>query len=472
MAKSLKLINENLDEVNKTSIEAREFVRKITDKNSFVEYDAFLRGANLVYDPLPIGEGIITGWATINDCPVYIALQNAEILGGSFGVAHAQKLTRCIDRAIKQKVPFISFIDSSGLRIGEGIQALDGYAKVIAKINELRSVSYHISVIKGVATGLMSVFATSSDFLFFTLQDSKKGTRQPSMSLAAPMSLLAAAGESRTSSDVLGASAYLTNAVADDSFKTPTELKKHLGSLIPFLSPDLMPSKDDPNRISDNLNEKLSPKAIIEALVDDGQYIELYKSADNAIKTIIASINSVPVGIAITSADGSRKLTISAIKKLTRFIKFLDKATIPLINIVDSEGLQTDLNTELSGCISEVTKLFETLAQSTNPKISVIAGDAIGIAYTALASKDSGYEYVVAFSTSRIAALTADMAVNLLYADELNNTSDPIKARRTIEERYKLMEENPFVSAQSGSVDMIIEPALLRPYIASYIATI
>ncbi|MDR0696160.1 MAG: hypothetical protein LBF68_01260 [Christensenellaceae bacterium] len=470
MAKSLKLINQNLTEVISNSQDARSFLAKITDKNSFVEYDTFLSGSNLVYAKVPVGEGIVTGWATISDYPVYIAVQNAEILGGSFGVAHAQKLIRCIDRAIKAKVPFVSVIDSSGLRIGEGIQALDGYAKVIAKINELRNVSYHISIVNGPATGLMAVYAATSDFLFISA-DSKKNSRGASISMGSPMSLSALAGLNKPAEEVLGASQYVSNGIAEGSFKTPTELKKSLDLILESLERKTSKSKDDPNRITDNLNENSSPKVIIDALVDDGKYLEVYKNDAPSIKTILASINTIPVGIAITAADNTRRLTVDSIKKLTRFIKLLNKSKSPLINIVDCEGILTDLESEKNGIIRETVELFEVLATCKQPKVSVITGDAIGMAYVALASKDSGYDYVVAFSTARIAALTADVAVNLLYADELNGTSDPIKARKTLEDRYNLDEINPFVSAKSGSIDTIIEPALLRPYIASYITS-
>jgi Acetyl-CoA carboxylase, carboxyltransferase component (subunits alpha and beta) len=161
----LKTLEENTAKLLSVSGKIRKFLAEFLDKDSFVETDVFLSGENQFYKDVPYGEGVITGYGEIAGNPVYVAVQNPEVLKGSVGKAHAEKILKCIERADKNGAPMITVIDSAGVRIGEGLPALDAFGKMIAAINEQRRHNYHISLINGTSAGLMSVYAGLSDFI-------------------------------------------------------------------------------------------------------------------------------------------------------------------------------------------------------------------------------------------------------------------------------------------------------------------
>ncbi|MDR3185191.1 MAG: hypothetical protein LBU04_00005 [Christensenellaceae bacterium] len=472
MAQNIELLNQNLTALKDISAGIRKFLTKLLDEYSFVETDVFLSGDNLVYDKAPLGEGVVTGYATIDGNPVYIVAQNAEALNGSFGKAHAEKLLKNINRAIKNGLPLISIIDSTGLRIGEGIAALDGYSKVIAAARRLMQHASHIVVVKGPAVGLMAVYATTSDFIFMASSDGKASEKGngPSLSLGAPMVISAKATQSKKGSEIVGAQFHATKSgLVAASYKNEKELRASIISVFEYLDGVHIDNKDDPNRVSLNLNKEIKPEALLSAIVDDGKYVELYKEWTSSVRTVLASVNSIPVGIVLTNANGSSpKIGRDGIKKIKKFIDVLSKYKLSLVNLVDCEGIIDNLDAEQSGILSDINDLFLAVIDSDKiTKISVVTGSAIGAAYALLVSKSTGYDFVVAFSSAKISAISAEVAAGTLYLNQLNGAKDPIKARIELEEKYKLEESNPFIAAKDGSVDNIIEAGLLRPYIAS-----
>ncbi|MDR2267591.1 MAG: hypothetical protein LBE09_08465 [Christensenellaceae bacterium] len=464
--KNLRCINEALSNIKNESGSARDFLAKLIDEHSFVEYDAFLSGKDEIYDSIPAGEGIITGRGTLNAFGVSVAVQNADVLGGSFGKAHSDKLIRSIARTAHQRIPLISVIDSSGMRISEGVPALDAYAKVIKAAIELKKVSTHIAIIKGPATGLMAVFAATADFLFISDMDGATNGRLPSLSLGVPMTISAGAGLNKSANEIVGPSENTQNGVATGTFKTIEELKTTITDILQNMQDEFIDSPDDPNRVSDTLNENISHEELLKALVDNGEYIEFYKSDNTSVKTVLASVNSISVGVVLAGDKDARKLTVADIKKITRFINMLAKTCVTLVNLVDCEGIVSDLTAEKNGILLDVVALFEALTNSPSRKVAVVTGAAIGAAYATLVSKAAGYDYVVAFADATINPMSSAAAVAAFEAGQLNGVSDPVKARATLEAKYKSDNSSSLEAAKYGCVDAVIEPSLLRPFIA------
>jgi Acetyl-CoA carboxylase, carboxyltransferase component (subunits alpha and beta) len=279
----------------------------------------------------------------------------------------------------------------------------------------------------------------------------------------------AGAGLDKKPAEILGASVLASGGRAQFTYKTPKEAAEIVADIFDYLDEEAVERSDDPNRTYAPLNEKIDAENILKAVCDDGKYLEVSAKFCPDVKTVLSSINSLPVGIAITNATGKApKLTKAAIKKIKNFIKILVDFDVPLINFVDSEGIASTLKEEEEGILKSAANLFASVSNADNiTKISIIYGSAVGISYTALCSKSLGYDFVAAFPQAKLSALTSDAAVNFIYKPDIDASADPVKARESLKEKYETLEQNPFVSAKDGGVDNIIEPALVRPYLAS-----
>lgn len=443
------------DIILSNSKKIRQFINSFIDEKSFVETDVFFSSQNSDADNLKY-EGVITGYATINDNAVYIIAQNSESLGGSFNKLHADKMLKCISRSINNNIPLISIIDSMGAQLTDGIDVLEGYGQIISAITDLMNYVPHISIIKGNAIGLMGMYASISDFIF--MSNSAVLSTQPPLSLAQNLN--------DSPQSYLGNKSYMEKSLLTSlNYNKPEDLKAQITKIFQLLKGNVPSQEDNPNRTSAILNKEINADNLINALADKDSCIEMYKEFTQGVRTLICSINNLATGIIIT--DGI-KLNKAAINKITTFIKFLDSYDIPLVSLVDTQGIEESLAIEQQGLISDCTALIKVVSQSNIPKLSVITNNAIGFGYVALASQSSGFDYTLAFPSANISPITAQSAPNIFYADELKgNKSDITNKRNDLIERYKQEEMNPYNSAKKGYIDNVIEPALLRPYIAS-----
>lgn len=451
----LGLLKDNTSKVFSQSKKIREFLLNIIDENSFVETDVFMSGKSFLDGSDALGEGVITGYGTIKDYPVCIVAQNAEVLGGSLCKAQADKILKCIARSINTNTPLISIIDSVGARLGEGMSVLEGYGEIIAAVADLRNYVPHISIIKGNAIGLMGMYAATSDFVF--MSENSVLSAQPPLTLAANVS--------DVPQKMLGNKVFAENSLLTTiSFKKPEELSDKIANIYTLLVDAVIDSEDDPNRASDILNTVATADNLIAALADADSAVEMYAEYTKDIKTVLATVNSLPVGIVVTNSE---KLNKKSIKKAKAFVKLLDKYNLPLITLVDSQGLEGELETEQQGLILEGAKLIAAISQTDIPKIAIITDNAIGFSYVALVSKSTGFDYVLAFANAKIAPISSDAAASIIYNKELKQKGEPLELRAKLAEKYRIEEMNPFISAKEGYIDNIIEPALTRPYVAS-----
>lgn len=456
---NLSQLEEKQKKLLNSSKKIRAFLDGLVDEDSFVETDVFMAGKSFVDGSDALGEGVITGYATLNGRSVYLAVQNGEVLGGSLGKAHADKILKCIERAERDGSPLISVIDSNGARVGEGVAVLEGYASIIAAATKLKENCAHVAVVKGNAVGLMGVYAAAADFVLLG--------KDSVTSMTAPLAV--EGNKASKPQDNFGAKVYAEGSLLPSfTFGDEKEAKTIVSNLFEHLDPRGENSSDDPNRTSKELNRSVNADAILKAVADDKKSLEIFKDFAKSVKTCFTFLNNVPVGIVITNADGAHdKLCACSMKKIKKFAKILNEFGIPMINFVDCKGLKSNLEKEQSGLVLKASKFMQHIAKYTMPKISVITGNAIGFGYAALASKALGYDYVLALPDSVIAPVTSEMAVSIEYKDEITAAKDPVAAREKIAEEYRKNEASPFVSAKDGYVDNIVEPALLRPYLAS-----
>ena len=457
---TIKRLNENLSKLDETRKSALGFLSELTDDKSFVETGAFTSGTTFEDGVEALGEGIITGYATVFGIPVYLFVQNFEAMRGSFSSAQATKIKNvmgasCVycafravmDAAVKNGVPFVSVIDSAGARLDEGAKVLEGYAKIIRLAASMKNEVPHVAVIRGAATGLMDVFANVADVVIF-------GT-DGYASLAAPSAVLAKDGKNPSDAKkYLGKDAAEKSGVAALEYADVATLKNQIASVLTFLSGESKIA-DNPNKVAKKVE---SVSDAVGAICDNGSALEISRN-DAATKTYFAYADGAPVGV--LSVEG--ELTCKDFRKIKRFVNLLDAYNIPLVSVVDSDGFAARLKCEEKGVAKIAAEAYTAMALSENPKIAVIK-NAIGGAYALLAAKEIGFNYTIAFSDATIAPLSSDQAVNF-YDEKLSD--NPQQDKEELKAKYTFAEGNPFKAAKDGYIDAVIDAREVKPYVAS-----
>ena len=472
--------------IDKATKNVKSFIESIVDAESFVETDVFLTGKSFDDAQEALGEGVVTGYATLSGNPVHIFAQNADVLKGSLSEAHANKIYKCMQRAIKAGTPLISVIDSCGARVGEGASVMEGYAKLIASAFEIADEVPHICIVKGVAVGMMATFVAGADFVFMS--------KDAVMSVNSPMYLVSDAKAFPVDYKAkLGYKAYESNTdVAQFVYNDAKDLAKQLQKLTSVLLSDEGESNDDPNRVNPNLEKKISAKQRTEYIFDQKSIVEYCPEYAPQVVCSLAKLNGISVGVIATEGD---YISIEGLDKANSFVEKLEAYNIPLITLVDSLGVNSTLEQEVKGFAKRTNALMKTIATSTIAKIGVAVGNAVGYAYSALMSKAIGFDYTLATSSAveepvgmKVSKVIATDQIKELKktAKELEQKSDvdadalakamayfqkvmnniSIKGKSE-DEVYAQMQSNPLVAAKDGYIDNVIEATNLRPYLAS-----
>lgn len=442
-----KRLNDNLSKLDETRKSALGFLNDLTDDKSFVETGAFTSGTTFEDGVEALGEGIITGYATIFGIPVYLFVQNFEAMRGSFSSAQATKIKNVMESAVKNGVPFVSVIDSAGARLDEGAKVLEGYAKIIRLASSMKNEIPHVAVIRGATTGLMDVFANIADVVIVGADGYA--------SLSAPSVVLAKDGKPASDAKkYLGKDTALKSGVASLEFSDVKTLRNQIASVLSFLS-GIGQDADNPNKIAKSVE---SVADAVTAICDKGSALQI-GAEDIATKTYFGYVNGAPVGL--LSVDG--ELKCKDYRKIKKFVNLLDAYNLPLVTVVDSDGFSTCLKCEEKGVARLASEAFTAMALSENPKIAVVK-NAIGGAYALLASKEIGFDYSVAFSDATIAPLSSDQAVNF-YDEELSD--NPLKDKEELKAKYTFNEGDPFKVAKDGYLDAVIDAREVKLYVGS-----
>ena len=458
---------------------ARERLNLLFDEGSFVEVDAFVETRGIDFDmqnkKIP-GDGVITGYGTVDGRLVFASSQDFTVMGGSLGEMHAKKITKVMDMAMKMGAPFISINDSGGARIEEGIDALGGFGDIFFRNTLASGVIPQISVIMGPCAGGAVYSPAITDFVFMVDKTSH-------MFITGPQVIKAVTGE-EVSFDALGGAAAHNTISGVAHFDCPTEEDcfSQIKKLLSFLpdnnlsDPEEILSNDDINRldadlnaiIPDDPNKPYDMMEIISRTVDNGDFFEIHKGFAKNIIVGFARIGGKTVGIVANQPKvAAGVLDVDASDKAARFIRFCDAFNIPLITFTDVPGYLPGVAQEHSGIIRHGAKLLYAFSEATVPKINVIVRKAYGGAYIAMNSKHLGADMVMAWPTAEIAVMGPDGAANIIFKKEIAESSDPIEFRKQKIQEYRDKFSNPYIAAARGYVDDVIEPATTRQRIAS-----
>ncbi|MGI6684725.1 MAG: acyl-CoA carboxylase subunit beta [Bacillota bacterium] len=456
---------------------ARERINKLLDQGSFVELDQFVvhRGVEFgMQDVDAPGEGVVTGYGTIDGRLVYLFSQDFTVLGGSLGEMHAAKICKVMDLAIKMGAPFIGINDSGGARIQEGIDALNGYGEIFKRNTFASGVIPQISVIMGPCAGGAVYSPALTDFIFMTDKTSQ-------MFITGPQVIKAVTGEEVSAEDLGGAlahnrvsgNAHFFAADEEDCFN---QIKRLL-SFLPSNNLDPVPlveTSDPAERmdevlktvVPDDANKAYDMMEVITALADHRDFFEIQPHFAKNIIIGFMRLNGVPVGVIANQPKVMAGcLDINCADKASRFVRFCDAFGIPLLTIVDTPGYLPGVGQEHGGIIRHGAKLLYAYSEATVPKLQLITRKAYGGAYLAMCSKSLGADMAIAWPSAEIAVMGAQGAANIVFRKEIADADNPVEKRKEKIAEYEEKFSNPYCAAARGFADLVIEPEKTRYYL-------
>ena len=466
---------------SKGKLTARERLDILFDENSFVEIDAFVKHRCTNFDmagkDLP-GDGVVTGYGQIEGRLVFAFAQDFTVSGGSLGEYHAEKIVKVQEMALKMGAPIVGLLDSGGARVEEGVAALSGFGKIFRNNTISSGVIPQISVIMGPCAGGAVYSPAITDYVFMVDKSSQ-------MFITGPEVIRTVTGEVVTSEQLGGAMTHNTiSGVAHFIGSNDEEtllMVRELLSYIPSNNMETAPvyaCSDDINRmipelndiIPENPNKAYDMYEIIRKIADDGILFDVMPHyAKNMITCYIRMAGSTVGVIANQPQVGAGCLDINASDKAARFIRRCDAFNIPLLTIEDVPGFLPGTSQEHGGIIRHGAKMLYAYCEATVPKITMILRKAYGGAYIGMCNKELGSDMVLAWPSAQIAVMGASGAVNIISSvkKEIRAAEDPEAVRKEKIEEYEKKFNNPYIAAELGYVDDIIEPATSRQRIIS-----
>ena len=458
----------------KGRLTARERIDLLLDKGSFRELDAFVQHRTHDFNlngQKFMSDSVVTGWGTIEGRLVYVFSQDFTVFGGSLGEVHAEKICKIMDLAMKNGAPLIGLNDSGGARIQEGVVALGGYADIFLRNTLASGVIPQISAIMGPCAGGAVYSPALTDFIFMTRNTSY-------MFVTGPDVVKAVTHEEVSFEDLGGASVHSEKSgvchVAADSEADTLYLIRKLLTYLPqnnMEDPPFMPG-DDPLRMDERLdsiipddpNKPYDIKEVVRMIVDGGQFFEIHENYAANIVVGFARLGGHSVGIVANQpAVLAGVLDIDASEKGARFVRFCDSFNIPIITFEDVPGFLPGTNQEHHGIIRSGAKLLYAYCEATVPKLTVITRKAYGGAYCVMSSKHIRSDLNLAWPSAEIAVMGPDGAVNIIFRKELEKAEDPVQKKAELVAEYRRKFASPYVAAERGYIDDVIEPKETRP---------
>lgn len=456
---------------------ARERIAALLDEGSFVEVDAFVTHRCNEFD-MPNtkapGEGVVTGYGTVEGRLVYVYAQDFTVIGGSLGEMHAKKICKVMDMAMKMGAPIIGMNDSGGARIQEGVDALAGFGEIFKRNTLASGVIPQISVIMGPCAGGAVYSPAITDFIFMVEKTSQ-------MFITGPAVIKSVTGEDVTSEELGGASSHSEKSgVAHFTAADDRECIEKIRKLLSFLPSNNLEdapynTPTDPiNRLSEKLttlvpdepNKAYNVKSVITEIVDNGDFFEILENFAKNIVIGFARMNGQTVGIVANQPNvKAGSLDVDSSDKAARFIRFCDSFNIPIVTLTDVPGYLPGVTQEHEGIIRHGAKLLYAYSEATVPLVNVILRKAYGGAYIAMSSKHLGADAVFAWPTAEIAVMGPDGAANIIFKKDIAASDDPITTRQQKIEEYRNTFASPYEAAKRGYVDDVIEPDSTRPRI-------
>ena len=457
---------------------ARERIEYLLDDGSFHELDMLARHRALDsgIEERPYTDGVITGWGTIDGRKVFLFAQDFTVFGGALGEVFAEKIHKVMDLALSVGAPMIGLNDGAGARIQEGVVSLDSYGGIFHRNVKSSGVIPQISVILGPCAGGAVYSPAMTDFVFMVAEKSH-------MFITGPDVVKTVTGEEVTLEDLGGARSHSTKSgVATFVGHTEEEVLDEVRFLVSHLpannleEPPQIDATDDPERLTPELRDIMpdSPnlpydmRKVIQAVVDDGDFMEYHAHWAQSIVCGFARLDGYTVGVV-----GNQPMVLAGVldiessSKAARFVRTCDAFNIPLLTFVDVPGFLPGVDQEHGGIIRHGAKLLYAYCEATVPRIQIITRKAYGGAYVVMDSKSVGSDLSFAWPGAELAVMGPQGAVEIIYRRELQSAADPVARRAELVEDYTERYANPYIAAERGYIDDVIDPAETRPLVIS-----
>ena len=460
---------------SKGKLTARERIALLLDEGTFVELDKYVtHKSDDPTIPRHYGDGSITGFGTISGRQVFVFSYDFTILGGSLGEMTGKKIAKAMDHALKVGCPIIGIIDSGGARIQEGVASLDAYGDIFFRNAMASGVIPQITASIGPCAGGAVYSPAMTDFVVMVENIGQ-------MFVTGPEVVKEVLSQEVSFEELGGARAHGTKSgvahfVAKNEYDCFDKIKK----LISFLpqnnteEPSIIDTGDDPNRIDTNLvnilpenpYQQYDIKEIIKSVVDNGDFFEVHELFADNVLVGFARMGGRSVGIVANQPMLlAGALDINSSNKAARFIRFCDSFNIPIVTLVDTPGYLPGTDQEHNGIIRHGSKLLFAYCEATVPKITCIIGKAYGGAYIAMGSKNLRADVNYAWPTAEIAVLGPEAAITIIHRRELKNSPDAPATKKKLAKEYRDKFANPYIAAEKGIIDVVIDPSETRPMI-------
>ncbi|MCB2223878.1 MAG: acyl-CoA carboxylase subunit beta [Actinobacteria bacterium] len=461
---------------------ARERIDAFLDQGSFVELDQFTRHQASgfgIEERRPHGDAVVTGWGTVDGREVFVFAEDFTVFGGSLGNLVSQKVCKVMDLAMQTGAPLVGLKDSGGARIQEGVASLDGYGHIFARNVKASGVIPQVSVIMGPCAGGAVYSPAMTDFIY-------QVEGQSHLFITGPDVIKTVTGEEVSFDELGGAKPHgsvsgVTHFVSTDERHALEEVR-YLLSFLPannMEAPPFFTPADAPERMSEALttmvpdspNQPYDMVRLIEEVVDDGEFYEVHQHYARNIVVGFARVDGYTVGVVGNQPSAlAGTLDIDASSKGARFVRFCDAFNIPLVTFVDVPGFLPGVDQEHGGIIRHGAKLLYAYCEATVPRVTVITRKSYGGAYVVMNSRSVGADAVFAWPTAQIAVMGAQGAVNIIHRRALADSDDPEATRAELVAEYEERFGNPYVAAELGLVDEVIEPRETRPRLVQTLA--
>jgi acetyl-CoA carboxylase carboxyltransferase component len=463
---------------------ARERIEELVDPGSFQEIDMLAKHRSHgmgVEKNRPFTDGVVTGFGTVEGRKICVYATDFTVMGGSLGEVVAEKINKLQDLAMSTGMPIVGMSDSGGARIQEGVVSLNGFGTIFKRNVRASGVIPQISVIMGPSAGGSVYSPALTDFVFMVQNTSY-------MFITGPDVVRTVTGEEVTQEQLGGAMTHATKSgVATFVSPDDREALEQVRYLLSFLpsnnmeEPPVEVTDDDPMReapelralVPDSPNQPYDVKAVIAAVFDDEQFMEYLPYFAQSIVCGFARLDGQVVGVVGNQPQVlAGVLDIDSSEKAARFVRTCDAFNIPIVTFVDVPGFMPGTDQEYNGIIRHGAKLLYAYCEATVPRIQVIMRKAYGGAYIVMSSKSIGADFAVAWPTAEIAVMGPQGAVEIVYRKDLESAEDPAKKRTELVDEYVEKFANPYVAAERGYVDDVIDPAETRPTLVKALAVL
>ncbi len=445
----IQLLQKRKEILQQNGKKIREQINTLIDENSFVELSTFSFSKNQFYDEESRGEGVVTGFATINDYPFYIVAQNSEVLSGGVSKANCNKVAKCIEQAEKNETPIIYLISTMGVQIGEGVNVLEGLASLLLKATQLKGTIPQYLIVNGELYGQLALLSALCDFTFFVKNQSIIAPNSPAV-------ISAEKGAQVDKNKVGGYNALTNTSIMAIEVEDLLEVKLNILKISQIIYNDVI----DNNNLNDSipaLNETVDYDTLL-TIFDEQSTIEVGTQCASEVKCLLGRVGGISLAAVVFEDGDGVYLNANNVRKIKDFAEYACCYGLPFVVFVNTLGLQPSMSVNNSVVLKEIGELISILDCMDTAKISLVYGKAIGLGYTLFAAKSMGYDYSYAFANAKIALFDSIQGAEIEFNGDKTNMDE-------LARRYSDENSDPINAAKDGYIDNIIEPAFVKQYL-------